>query len=257
MMMPLLVDTHVHFDDISFAADRTLVWQRAQSAGVKIQIIPAVTASAWAHLAAVCTQFSELYPAFGLHPLYLAEHKTEHLKKLLHWLQQDNVVAIGECGLDYFVDGLDRKLQLAFFSEQLQLAQQFDLPVIIHARRAVDDVIQCLRHYPCRGVVHSFSGSEQQANQLLNLGFYLSFGGPLTYPRANRLRHLVQILPLEWILLETDAPDQPLSTHRGERNEPCYLPEIAMTLAELRQESPEHIAAVTTQNALTLFGLSI
>jgi len=255
-MMGVLVDSHVHFDDVSFDPDREIAWQRAQDAGVKIQIIPAVTANGWQNLAAICQHYPGVYPAFGLHPMYVAEHKIEHLQQLTQWLQQPSVVAVGECGLDYFVADLDREQQLYFFTEQLRLAQQFDLPVIIHARRAVDDVIKCLRRSHCRGVVHSFSGSEQQANQLLNLGFYLSFGGTITYPRAQRLRQLVQILPLERILLETDAPDQPLSTHRGERNEPSYLLEIVHTLAQLRHESPEQVAAVTTQNALTLFGLS-
>jgi len=255
-MMGVLVDSHVHFDDVSFDPDREIAWQRAQDAGVKIQIIPAVTANGWQNLAAICQHYPGVYPAFGLHPMYVAEHKIEHLQQLTQWLQQPNVVAVGECGLDYFVADLDREQQLYFFTEQLRLAQQFDLPVIIHARRAVDEVIKCLRRSHCRGVVHSFSGSEQQANQLLNLGFYLSFGGTITYPRAQRLRQLVQILPLERILLETDAPDQPLSTHRGERNEPSYLLEIVHTLAQLRHESPEQVAAVTTQNALTLFGLS-
>ncbi|MEZ5672331.1 MAG: TatD family hydrolase [Thiotrichaceae bacterium] len=183
MISPRLVDTHVHFDDVSFDADRATVWQRAQTTGVKVQIVPAVTANGWSRVAEVCTQFSGLYPAFGLHPLYVAQHRVEHLQQLSFWLQQDMTVAVGECGLDYFVTDLDPKQQLYFFTEQLRLAQQFDLPVIIHARRAVDEVLKCLRRYPCRGVVHSFSGSEQQANQLLKLGFYLSFGGPITYPR--------------------------------------------------------------------------
>ena len=252
-----LIDSHTHFDDVSFDPDRDIAWQRTQDAGVKIQIIPAVTAHGWHKLAAICQRYPGLYPAFGLHPMYVAEHQVEHLQQLVQYLQQPNVVAVGECGLDYFIADLDRKQQLYFFTEQLCLAQQFDLPVIIHARRAVDDVLKCLRRYPCHGVVHSFAGSEQQANQLLNLGFYLSLGGTITYPRAHRLRQLVQILPLERILLETDAPDQPFSTHRGERNEPSYLPELVHTLAELRHESPEQLAAATTQNALTLFGLSL
>lgn len=253
----ILVDSHSHFDDESFAVDRDIMWQRAQAVDVKVQIVPAVSAKGWQNLATVCASYPGLYPAFGLHPIYLAEHKVEHLQQIIQYLQSSSVVAVGECGLDYFIADLDREQQLYFFIAQLKLAQQFDLPVIIHARRAVDEVIKWLRRYPCRGVVHSFSGSEQQANQLLNLGFYLSFGGTITYPRANRLRQLVQILPLERILLETDAPDQPLCGRQGQRNEPSYLPEVLNSLAELRQQAPELIAATTTQNAINLFGLSI
>lgn len=253
----MLIDSHSHFDDESFTADREAAWQRAQQLDVKVQIVPAVSAKGWQHLAAVCAHYPGLYPAFGLHPIYLAEHKVEHLQQLVQYLQSPAVVAVGECGLDYFIADLDRAQQLYFFIAQLKLAQQFDLPVIIHARRAVDEVIKWLRRYQCRGVVHSFSGSEQQANQLLNLGFYLSFGGTITYPRAHRLRQLVQILPLERILLETDAPDQPLCGRQGQRNEPSYLPEVLNSLAELRQQSQELIAATTTQNVINLFGLSI
>lgn len=255
--MPTLIDSHSHFDDDTFSPDREAALARAQAAGVTQQIVPAISAAFWPRLRDVCQQYSGLYPAYGLHPMYLPAHRREHLDQLADWIAQEQPVAVGECGLDYFVKGLDKSQQEQFFLAQLQLAREAHLPVIIHARRAVDDVIKQIRRVAgSYGVVHSFSGSEVQAKRLLDLGFYLSFGGPITYPRANKLRQLVSKLPLEGILLETDSPDQPLFTHRGERNEPAYLPEVLYTLAELRQQAPADIAAITHHNTLTLFNMT-
>ncbi len=254
--MITLIDTHSHLDDDRFLQDRKAVLVRSKKVGVTRQILPAISAASWPRLRKVCQQYQGLYPAYGLHPMYLNEHQKMHLDQLAKWLEQEKPVAVGECGLDYFVKGLDKSQQIAFFVAQLQLAQEIHLPVIVHARRSVEDVIQQIRRFSgSYGVIHCFSGSEVQAKYLLDLGFYLGFGGPITYPRAKKLRRLVQILPLEGLLLESDSPDQPLSTHRNERNEPTYLPEILHTVAELRQQEPSEIAAITTQNALTLFKL--
>ncbi len=250
----MLIDTHSHFDDSSFDHDRPLAWARAVQAGVSGQIVPAISAAHWPRLRAVCAAYPQLYPAYGLHPMYLAEHRAADLETLAVWLEQEPAVAVGECGLDFFVPGLDVAAQTQFFTRQLALAHDLHLPVILHARRAVDAVLQQLRRYPgLRGVVHSFAGSEQQARQLIDLGFYLSVGGPLTYPRAQRLQRLVTVLPLEFLLLETDAPDQPLSNRRGQRNEPAYLPEVLHTLARLRDTDPQQLAATLLRNTLTLF----
>lgn len=258
MTVPILVDSHSHFDDDSFAIDRIAALARAEAVGVTRQIIPGVCAAWWPRIDLLCQEYSTLYPAYGIHPLYLAEHQTSHLDVLAQQLTMDDrVVAVGECGLDYYVQPFDKKEQLYFFHAQLSLAQAAQLPIIVHARRSVDDVIQCIRQVPgIRGVIHSFSGSEVQARRLLELGFYLSFGGPITYPGAHRQRKLVQSLPLESILLETDSPDQPLVTHRGIRNEPAFLPEILNVMAELRQQDPLEIANITTDNAFTLFSIS-
>jgi len=188
--------------------------------------------------------------------MFLAEHRPGHLDALHDWLERERPVAVGECGLDFFVEGLDPDQQRLYFLRQLELAREFDLPLILHARRAVDEVIATLRRVGgLRGVVHSFSGSEEQARQLWKLGFLIGLGGPITYERANKLRGLVATMPLEFLLLETDAPDQPLATHRGERNEPAYLSEVLATVATLRREDPQAIARATTHNARNLFGL--
>ncbi|MFO1371920.1 MAG: TatD family hydrolase [Candidatus Competibacteraceae bacterium] len=254
--MPTLIDSHNHFDDVCFDADRDAAYQRARAVGVDAQVLAAVSIRLWPRLKAVAAAYPGLYPGYGLHPIYLAEHRLEHLDALADWLMRERAVAIGECGLDYYLPNLDPGLQAEYFTGQLRLARRHNLPVIVHARRAVDQVIKLVRRYPgVRGVIHSFSGSEDQAGRLLDLGFLLSFGGPLTYPHATRLRSLIQYLPLDGFMLETDAPDQPLSNQRGARNEPAFLPEVLACVAELRNADPVAIAAATTANARRLFGI--
>lgn len=254
--MLTLIDTHSHIDDDNFAADRKKVLARAQTAGVTRQIVPALCTRLWSRLRNVCRQFPGLYPAYGLHPMYLAEHDQADLAQLTAWLENEPAVAVGECGLDYLAADLDKSTQQSFFLAQLEIARDFNLPVIVHARRCVEDVINLIRRVPgSYGVVHSFSGSAVQANRLLDLGFYLGFGGPITYPSAHKLRKLVTKLPLNGLLLETDSPDQPLFTYSNERNQPIYLYDILCTMAELRQQNHEEIARVTTENAVTLFKL--
>ncbi len=210
-----LLDSHSHFDAAEFDADRAQAHARALAAGVARQIVPAVDAAGWPKLKAVCAEFPGLFPAYGLHPMYLESHRPEHLHELREWMARERPVAVGECGLDFFVEGLDAEAQGFYFEGQLQLAREFDLPVIVHARRAVDAVIAAIRKVGrpesgvLRGVVHSFSGSAEQAAQLHKLGFLLGIGGPVTHERANRLRSLVATMPLEQLLLETDAPDHP------------------------------------------------
>ena len=251
-----LVDSHCHLDAAEFDADREAVIGRARAAGVKRQIVPAVEAEGWSKLRMVCAASTGLEPAYGLHPMYLSTHRQEHLALLREWIEREQPLAVGECGLDYFVEGLDRDTQSRYFDAQLQLAREFDLPVIVHARRAVDAVIAAIRRVGrLRGVVHSYSGSVEQARQLWDLGFLIGLGGPVTYERANRLRGLAAAMPIEHLLLETDAPDQPDAGIRGERNEPSRLVEILQVISQLRGEDEATVAAATTANAERLFGL--
>ncbi|HEY0229620.1 MAG TPA: TatD family hydrolase [Dokdonella sp.] len=252
----MLIDSHAHLDAAEFDADRDAVIARARAAGVAAQVIPAITLAGFAKLRDLCAAQTGLHPAYGLHPMYLAEHRPHHLDDLRGWIERERPVAVGECGLDFFVEGLDADLQRDYFQRQLELARDFELPLILHARRAVDEVIATIRREgPLRGVVHSFSGSVEQARQLWKLGFCIGIGGPLTYERARRLREIVASMPIEFLLLETDAPDQPLSGHRGERNEPARLREVAEVVAALRNESLDAVAAATSNNAARLFGL--
>ncbi|TDR37351.1 TatD DNase family protein [Tahibacter aquaticus] len=250
-----LVDSHCHLDAPEFDADRAEVIARARAAGVTTQVIPAIRAADWPALAQLCAGDSGLLPAYGLHPLFLAEHRPEHLEQLRARLRQGDAVGVGECGLDYFVDGLEPELQRLFFRGQLDIAREFDLPLIVHARRAVEEVIHSLRAAGgLRGVVHSYSGSIEQAEQLWKMGFFIGIGGPLSYSRAHRLRRLVTQMPLEFLLLESDAPDQPLAEQRGQRNEPASVAAVLDVVAALRAEPREQIAAAIRDNARQLFG---
>ena len=251
-----LVDSHSHFDAAEFDADRAAAHARAVAAGVVAQIVPAVDAAGWPKLRQTCAGLPGLWPAYGLHPMYLDAHRPEHLPALRAWIERERPLAVGECGLDYFVEGLDAEAQSFYFDSQLRLAREFDLPVIVHARRAVDAVIAAIRRIGgLRGVVHSFSGSAEQAAQLHRLGFLLGIGGPVTYARANRLRGIVAGMPLEQLLLETDSPDQPGAAHRGQRNEPAHLLDVLDAIATLRKVPRDDIAAATRENAVRLFNL--
>ena len=251
-----LADSHVHLDATAFAEDREAVIARAMDAGVSTLVLPAVDAASWPRIRALSEANDHVFPAFGLHPMYLAQHVPEHVDQLAVWLAHGDAVAVGEIGLDFHVESLDPQLQREYFLKQLELAQQFELPVIMHARGALEEVIQTLRHIPgLRGVVHSFSGSEQQAQQLWQMGFHIGLGGPVTYDRAQRLRRIVTAMPLEFLLLESDAPDQPNAGHRGQRNEPALVVEVMQCIAALRGEPASVVAAATTENTRRLFNL--
>ena len=253
-----LIDSHCHLDFTVFSEERESVLQQAHQSGVSDIIIPAVVSEAWAELEKLCAADScvKLHPAYGLHPMFMSSHETSDLIDLERQLSQSNAVAVGECGLDFFVEPHDQSQQLMYFTAQMDLAVQFQLPMIIHSRKSLDLVLKEIRLRPgLRGVIHSFSGSYQQAKQLIDLGFYLGFGGPVTYTRANKLRHLVTELPLESLLLETDAPDQPDSSHHGLRNQPSWLIDIANVIATLRDVEVGEVAKVTTQNSCDLFSI--
>ncbi|MEA9899448.1 TatD family hydrolase [Xanthomonas campestris] len=253
--MPL-IDSHCHLDASEFDTDRAAVIARAQAAGVMQQVVPAITAASWPGLREACALAPGLHPAYGLHPIFLDQHRPEHLELLAEWIARERPCAIGECGLDFFLDGLDAQTQRHYFDGQLQLAKRFDLPLIVHARRAVEEVIARIKAVGgLRGVVHSFAGSPEQAQQLWKLDFMIGLGGPVTYPRANRLRGLAAQMPLQHLLLETDAPDQPDAEIRGQRNEPARLRTVLDCIAQLRGEPAEAIAAQTSANAQRLFGL--
>lgn len=255
--MTVFVDSHCHLDAAEFAHDQDLVLARARAAGVIAQVVPAIRVADFAELRELCACHADLHAAYGLHPMYLADHAPAHLAVLREWIERERPIAVGECGLDFFIEDPDVDMQREYFQHQLELAREFDLPLIVHARRALDEVIAGIKHHaPLRGVVHSFSGSSEQARELWKLGFLIGIGGPITYDRAQRLRSLVAQMPLEYLLLETDAPDQPLAGHRGQRNEPAFLPEVAQVIARLRGIDVAAVAAATSANARRLFALA-
>lgn len=252
-----LFDSHCHIDVTEFDADRDAVLQRSRYAGVTRMLVPAVTAMTWQSLLDLCARESGLYPALGLHPIYLDNHRPEHITALRNQLIQARPVAVGEIGLDYFVQTLDRQRQQELFEAQLKLAAEFDLPVILHVRKSHDTVLATLRRIKVQGgIVHAFNGSLPQADQYQAMGFKFGFGGTLTYERSTTIRQLARTLPLESIVLETDAPDMVVAAHRGERNSPEYLPDCLAALATLREENQEIIARETTRNACQILRLA-
>jgi TatD DNase family protein len=256
--MTVLFDSHCHLDGPEFDADRDAVVARARAAGVAGQLVPAIDAASRDGIAALCARHPGLHPAWGLHPMLLDRHRPEHLEQLRARVEADRPRAIGECGLDFFIEGLDADTQRTYFRAQLEIARDFALPVVVHARRALEEVTATLRKVGgLTGVVHSFSGSPEQARQLFDLGFHLGLGGPVTYERARRLHAVVRSMPLERLLLETDAPDQPGAGHQGQRNDPARLRQVADAVAALRGEPVEAIAATTTANACRLFGIDL
>jgi len=254
--MHVLVDSHVHLDHAAFTADRAQVVARARASGVDMLVVPGVDRDGWPGIRRLCAADRSLYPAYGLHPLFVDRHVPTDVTALAAWLDGGDAVAVGEIGLDFHTPVPDHDVQRQFFKSQLQLARERGLPVIVHARGALEEVILTLRAIGgSRGVVHSFSGSQEQASRLWDLGFCLGIGGPVTYARAQRLRRIVAAMPAGFLLLESDAPDQPDAGIRGRRNEPARVSAIAECVAELRGESLSTLAAATTANARRLFGL--
>jgi len=253
---PFFIDTHCHLDAAEFDVDRDAEYARAVAGGVGIQIVPSVSRDNFAAVAATCARYPGCLPAWGLHPMLLDVHRPEHLADLRAQIEAQRPVAVGEIGLDLFVKNLDYATQAFFYIEQLKIAKDYDLPVLLHCRKANDELLKHLRKIGVRGgIAHAFNGSPQQAVEFIKLGFKLGFGGAFTWPRANNLRRLAVDLPLEAIVLETDSPDiPPVWIGRG-RNAPGELPRIAQTLAELRGLDVDAVARATTRNARELFDL--
>lgn len=252
-----LIDSHCHLDDDRFDADRDAVIARAAAVGVERIVVPATTANRWDKIRALCAGDNGFYPAYGLHPWFVEQHQAAHLRELDEWLERERPVALGECGLDFYASRRDAAWQKQLFTEQLALAANHGLPVIVHSRKAMDETLALLRRQtPTRGgVVHSFAGSEQQARQLHDLGFRLGIAATVGFERARKLRAVVAAMPDDALLLESDAPDQPGGAHRGELNEPAFIVEHLAVMAELRQTDPPTLAAVLNRNAEQLFGL--
>ena len=253
----MLIDTHCHLDAVEFDADRDAVAINAQQKGISCMVIPAVARDNFDAVISLCHQHQHCVYALGIHPMLVDHASDDDIESLKDYMQNYKPVAVGEIGLDYFVrntktdpDHIAR--QVYFFTEQLKIAQQYHLPVILHVRHAVDDVLKYLRRYKVvGGIAHAFNGSFQQAEQLIALGFKLGFGGAMTYSRASRIRELAIKLPLEAIVLETDAPDMsPEWVGLKNRNSPLELPRIAQELADLRQVNVSQVLDITSTNAL-------
>lgn len=255
-----LIDTHTHLDFPDFDADRTQVLDRCRSLGVQRMVVLGVYQRNWQRLWDLALENPALYAAFGLHPVYIDEHRPEHLTELGDWLTRHKghpqLCAVGEIGLDYYVEGLDKARQQQVFEAQLQLAAEFDLPVLLHVRRSHADVIATLKRHTLKrsGVIHAFAGSREEAREYIKLGFKLGLGGAATWPQALRMHRVIAELSLDSVVLETDSPDMAPAMFPNQRNSPEHLPNICTALAALMNVSPEHLAQASTRNAHDLFG---
>ncbi|MWN05374.1 TatD family hydrolase [Gilliamella sp. Pas-s95] len=251
----MFIDTHCHFDFPPFTDHLADSIDKIRQADIVGLIIPAVSANYFNTVLQLADNYCEIYAALGLHPIY--QHTMADLELLTNIVKTKpkKLIAIGEIGLDRYDLSIDLQQQLSFFRSQLALAKQFDLPVLIHSRKAHDIMYHELHraNLPCRGVIHGFSGSYQQAMQFVKLGYYIGVGGVISYERANKTRNTIAQLPLESLVLETDAPDMPLSSRQGQINRPEYITEVFKTLTQLRNESAEHIRSTILINTLTLF----
>lgn len=256
----MLIDTHCHLDAAEFNADRDNIALSAKRAGVHQIVVPAVARENFQTVIDLAHQYSHCFMALGIHPMYVDSANPSDLTLLKQLISQQlthtnpKIVAVGEIGLDFFVTQQNRETQEYFFVEQLKIAQTFELPVILHVRRAIDDVLKQLRRHPVvGGIAHAFNGSPQQADAFIQLGFKLGFGGAMTYTRALKIRELARNLPIESIVLETDAPDIPpewLGT--AGRNSPEELIKIAQVFADLRGIPVSQIIEITGKNVMQI-----
>jgi len=259
---PMWIDTHCHLDAPEFASTLSEVIKAAAQKNVQAILLPAVKAGDCQQVRELAKHYSQLMPGLvytlGIHPLYTNQAKEGDIsileKEITQSLSDPRFVGIGEIGLDYFVEGLDPHQQEYFFNAQLDLAQHFQLPVILHVRRSQDLILKALRSRKIPGgIAHAFNGSFQQAEQFIGLGFKLGFGGAATYERALQIRRLLTELPIDSIVTETDAPDIPPAWLREEGvafNEPAFLPRISRSLADIRGVSETDFAAAVWRNAM-------
>jgi len=255
-----LIDTHTHLDFEMFDDDRAQVIARARNAGVERIVVLGVHAANWQRVWQLACDEPSVHAALGLHPVFLEEHQDAHVQQLRDWLErlrgEPKLCAVGEIGLDYYIDNPDIECQQRLLEAQLALAADFSLPVLLHVRRAHAPMIATLKRYKLErsGVIHAFSGSWEEAHEYLRLGFRLGLGGAGTWPQAQRMHRVLRQLPLEAIVLETDAPDIPPAGHAGERNSPELLPEICRRLADLKGIDAHALAAASYRNSCELFG---
>jgi len=250
-----LIDSHCHLDFVDFNTDLIAVLNRARNKGVKRFLVPGIGVQNWQAVLVLANQHDGVYPALGIHPYFLADFDNSHLQLLDEYLAAEKgIVAVGEFGLDKAVN-FPFEQQLQICKQQLLLAKHYDLPVILHCRKAHNELIQLLQQVrlPRGGVLHGFSGCSQLGMQYIKLGFKLGIGGVITYPRAVKTRQAVSELPLTSLLLETDSPDMPILGYQGLRNEPANIAEVLKILTKLRKEPEELIAKANYSSFTELF----
>lgn len=255
-----LIDTHTHLDFEDFDGDRQSVLEHCQRLGVERVVVLGVYQRNLQRVWDLALQVPSVHAALGLHPIYLDEHRPAHLADLRDRLARlaghPKLCAVGEIGLDYYVPSLDRARQQELFDSQLQMAADFNLPALLHVRRSHADTIAALKRFKLKraGIVHAFAGSREEAKEYIKLGFKLGLGGAATWPQALRMHRVIAELPLDSVVLETDAPDMAPSMYPGLRNSPEHLPDICNALADWMSVPAERLAEVSTLNAMAVFG---
>jgi len=247
------VDSHCHLDFEEFDADREEVIANAVNQGISRFVIPGIKREFWARQLKLKADYDNCYLAFGIHPWFLQDFEWGDIDPLKELLVKHEPVAVGECGVDGAID--DIELQMRVFSAQVEVANEFSLPLIVHHRRSHHHILSTFKKVKPEngGIIHAFSGSQHDADKYIALGFKLGCGGTITYPRAEKTRKVFKQLDLEHIVLETDCPTMPLYGYQGQRNEPSRVLPVAQELAELKQVCLKEIATVTSQNINELF----
>ncbi len=249
-----LIDSHIHLDDVRYQADRTGLLETAKEQGVTDWVVPSVNSDRMQSV--IELQGPHVHIALGLHPYWTAEHHESDLDVLADAIENHDVVAVGECGLDYFLPDLNRDKQMTFFDGQIELAKAHDLPLILHVRSAVQAVFERLKaHNYFRAVMHSFSGSVEQAKSIMQKGVYLGFGAAGLNPKARKIQAVIQSIPSSHLMLETDGPDQPFYDQRGQRMLPQHLTRVCDGIAQLKGLKSSDLAASNSHNCKQLFGL--
>ena len=255
----MFFDTHCHID-FAELGDPQMTIQQAMDAEVHRLLLPATTQKSWANVTSIVSRFPSVYGALGLHPYFLSPDMamTSLLSQLDDALNQRSrrIVAVGECGLDAMID-IDFQQQVTVFTEHIRLAQHYHLPLVIHSRKTHHHILSLLKNaqFDEGGVVHGFTGSEQQARQLIERGLKIGVGGSITYSRAQKTRRAIASLPIESLVLETDAPDMPIAGFQGESNHPERLPLIFQCLLELRSETSDELKSQLWHNSCDVFQL--
>jgi TatD DNase family protein len=254
----MLIDSHAHIQGKEYAGEAAAVIERARAAGVEqiIAVGGAGDMSSNTEAVALADSFDNVYATVGMHPHDAKDVGADDLEKLKDLTRHSKVVAVGETGLDYYYDHSPRDMQRRVFAQFIHMARETELPIVVHERDAASDGAELLRSEgegKLRGVIHCFTGNYEAARAYLDLGFYISFTGIITFKNADALRDVVRRVPLERVLVETDSPYLTPVPHRGKRNEPAYVRLVAATVASVKGVTLEEVARVTTDNARQLF----
>ena len=251
-------DTHAHLDDQQFVSDQEAVIKRAKEAGVELIVNVGYNVPSAQHTVELTQKYDFIYGAVGLHPHEAQDLTDDVLAKLRDLTTGPKIVAIGEIGLDYYYDHSPRDIQRHVFREMIRLAKELRLPIIIHDRDAHEDTLRIVKEEKAAevgGVFHCYSGSLPLAKEIINMGFYLALGGALTFKNARKTVEVVQEIPLEYLLIETDCPYLTPVPYRGKRNEPAYVIKVAEAIAEIKGLSVEEVAQTTRNNGKRLLGI--